>query len=148
MLSSCFPTHSLLTSPKPHSPLCSGGTWRFRGQEEQPRCEPGAVVSEGCGAGPSQGCWEPRSWAGSNAFAELAGRWVVGISLLTCVPGWWTMCPRATLTLWPLERHSFLSCVSLGATEQATRKSGAGDGGSSATPIRTVAYQWVLWGAV
>ena len=82
MLSYCRPTHSLLRSPKPHSSLLSGGIWWLRGQEEQPWPEPGAVVSEGWGA--DSGPW---SWAGGSGFAELAGRWVVGISWLTCVAG-------------------------------------------------------------
>lgn len=55
MLSYCCPTHSLLRSPKPHSSLRSGGTWRFRNQEEQPCCEPRAVASKGWGASPRVG---------------------------------------------------------------------------------------------
>lgn len=55
-----------------------------------PAWEPGAVVNEDWGAGPSEWSWETRSWAGSSISAELAGRWVVDVSLLTCVPGWWT----------------------------------------------------------
>lgn len=59
MLSYCCPTHSLLRSPKPHSSLRSGGTWLFRDQEEQPCCEPMAVVS-GLGNRPqSQGARSP-----------------------------------------------------------------------------------------
>lgn len=91
MPSYCCPNHSLLRSPKPYSSLRSGGTWRFRNQEEQQCCEPRAVVHEDWGAGPNHGRWKPQSWAGSSVFVDLAGRWVVGISLLTCVPGWWTM---------------------------------------------------------
>lgn len=55
MLSYCCPTHFLLRSPKPHSFLRSGGTWRLRGQQEQAWCEPGAVVSEGWGQAPARG---------------------------------------------------------------------------------------------
>lgn len=35
MLSYCCPIHALLRGPKPRSSLRSGGTWRFRNQEEQ-----------------------------------------------------------------------------------------------------------------
>lgn len=56
-----------------------------------------------------------------HRFAELAGRGVVGIHLLTCVPGWWTMLSQAVPTLWLLEWDSFLSWVALGTTGQAAR---------------------------
>lgn len=77
--------------------------------------------------------WKPTSWAGSSVFADPAGRWVVGISLLTCVPGWWTMLSSGRANLRPLERDSFLICVPGSHQGRPPGKSGAGDGGSSAT---------------
>lgn len=147
MLSYCCPTHSLLRGPKPHYCLRSGGTWRFRGQEKQPSCEPWAVVSEDREQALARGAGS----LGVGLEEVLLLRWLAdGLLAFPCCPVFLAggpCCPQAVPTLRPLERRdSFLSCVSLGATGQPPGRSGAGDGGSSATLTGAVALQRVPLG--